>query len=72
MVARNMFGIACYISEALSPEDILEGSYELNDFVQNQIGAKATRCQKIHEDKNKLQYFGHIFRRAGDNMEKIS
>ncbi|PIK33998.1 endonuclease-reverse transcriptase [Apostichopus japonicus] len=40
-----------------------------NDFVKNQIGAKVTLCQKI--DKNKLQYFGHISRREGDNLEKI-
>ncbi len=43
--------------------------HKSNDFVNNQIGSRVTLCQKI--DKIKLQYFGHIARREGDNLEKI-
>ena len=43
--------------------------HKSNEFVNNQIGNRVTLCQKI--DKIKLQYFGHIARRRGDNLEKI-
>ena len=43
--------------------------HKTNEFVNNQIGSRITLCQKI--DKIKLQYFGHIARREGDNLEKI-
>ncbi len=43
--------------------------HKSNDFVNNQIGSRVTLCQKI--DKIKLQYFGHIARREGDNLDKI-
>ena len=43
--------------------------HKSNEFVNSQIGSRITLCQKI--DKIKLQYFGHIARREGDNLEKI-
>ncbi|XP_071944573.1 uncharacterized protein [Antedon mediterranea] len=43
--------------------------HKSNKFVNNQIGSRVNLCQKV--DKIKLQYFGHIARREGDNLEKI-
>ena len=40
-----------------------------NEYVNRQIGKRVPLCQKI--DKMKLQYFGHIARREGDNLEEI-
>ena len=43
--------------------------HKTNDFVLNQIGQNATVFTKI--ERSKLQYFGHICRRQGDNIENI-
>ena len=44
--------------------------HKTNVFVRNLIGEdRPTLSSKIN--KNKLQYFGHISRREGDNLEKI-
>ena len=44
--------------------------HKTNVFVRNLIGEyRPTLSSKIN--KNKLQYFGHISRRDGDNLEKI-
>ncbi len=43
--------------------------HKSNEFVNNQIGSRVTLCQKII--KIKLQYFGHIAKREGDNLEKV-
>ncbi len=41
--------------------------HKSNQFVNNQTGNRVTLCQKI--DKIKLQYFCHIARRGGDNLQ---
>ena len=43
--------------------------HKTNEFVRSQIGNQTSLYTKIM--RNKLQYFGHIARREGDNLEKV-
>jgi hypothetical protein len=43
--------------------------HRTNEYVMSQVGHQTPLCDTIM--RSKLQYFGHISRRAGDNLEKV-